>query len=85
MEYFPVDRLDDDNRSEEIRYLVDFLRGRLQGAEAVLCFLCGEPRRSLVVVVDDNKEFRGYACVPCAAALDIAEHRQADGCYQIGD
>ena len=85
MEYFPTNQLDDDDRTEEIRYLVDFLRDRLHNAEAVNCFLCGESKRHLVIVVDDDKTFKGFSCVPCAAALDIVEHRRNDGCYQIGD
>lgn len=85
MEYYPTDKLSDDDRTPEVDYLIRFINRRLQESDSVQCFLCGEPFRVLVVVLDDNESFKGYACVPCAASLDIVEHRRDAGCYQIGD
>ena len=80
MEYFPTNELDDDNRKAEIDYLTRFLRGLLNTPDGTVnCAQCSTPSRVLVITTDSS-----FVCVPCAAAMDIVEHRDS-GCYQIGE
>ena len=79
--FFPTSGLDDADRRAEIEYLRRFLMNLLNSPDGTVnCAECGQATRVLVITTESS-----YVCVPCSVSMDIVEHRQADGCYQIGD